>query len=75
MISTASKPSGCLPEAGGKREKVHIRTGVNVGSAPRPRPLNPTVLIQGHSHKNAPGTQVGKAHISTPLSLALGCKE
>lgn len=61
MISTASEPSGCLWEASGEREKeVHSGTGLNIGPLLRPMPLNPTVLLQGHSPKNALGAQVVK---------------
>lgn len=42
--------------AGGKREKeVHTGTGVIVGSLLRPVPLNPTMLIQELSRKDAVG--------------------
>lgn len=69
MISTASEPSGCLWEASGEREKeVHTGTGVTIGPLLRPMPLNPTVLIQGHSSKNALGDQVAKL-IPPPLTL------
>lgn len=61
MISTASGPSGCLWETGGEREKeVHTGTEVNIGPLLRPKLLNPTVLIQGHSPKNALGAQAVK---------------
>lgn len=69
MISTASEPSGYLWEASGEREKeVHTGTGVNIGPLLRPMPLNPTVLTQGHSLKNALGDQVAKL-IPSPLTL------
>lgn len=58
MNFTGFQSSGCLLKAGGKREKeVHSGTGVMVGSLLRPVPLNPRILIQGLSHKNALGAR------------------
>lgn len=65
MISTGFESSGCLLKAGGKRKKeVHTGTGEIVGSLLRLVPLNPTILLQGHSHKSALGSG-GKARVFT----------
>lgn len=62
--------------ASGKREKeVHTGTRVIVGSLLMPVPLNPTILLQGLSHKNALGSTWSSSYPHTALVSASNKQE